>query len=307
MTSLALAADCGTAADVLGVARTISVPVDEGGIGTLSYDKTLELAPKEVVLTFDDGPSIRRTPGVLAALRKECVQATFFVVGEMVARAPWLLQQIATEHHTIGTHTWSHRYLNVIRQGAEDQIVGGLLAAAKAVGPQSPELSPFFRFPGFGRTARLDHFLDAHGMVPFSVDVVGDDWTRISSDEVLRRTLSRLEARRGGILLLHDIHARTLAMLPRLLTELKARGFSIVHIVPEKGDAQTALASLPPLSSNRMRLAVARIPTAAPINLDLARNGQGDVVMLADLVAKDGKPQVRNYSDLSLRSSAPSR
>ena len=210
----------------------------------------------------------------------------------MVARAPWLLQQIATEHHTIGTHTWSHRYLNVIRQGAEDQIVGGLLAAAKAVGPQSPELSPFFRFPGFGRTARLDHFLDAHGMVPFSVDVVGDDWTAISSDEVLRRTLSRLEARRGGILLLHDIHARTLAMLPRLLTELKARGFSIVHIVPEKGDAQTALASLPPLSSNRMRLAVARIPTAAPINFDLAPNGQGDVVMLADPVAKDGKPQV---------------
>jgi peptidoglycan/xylan/chitin deacetylase (PgdA/CDA1 family) len=217
------------------------------------------------------------------------------------------LRQIAAEHHTIGTHTWSHRYLNVIRHGAEDQIVGGFLAAAKAVGPQTPELSPFFRFPGFGRTARLERFLDAHGMVPFSVDVVGDDWTRISSDEVLRRTLSRLEARRGGILLLHDIHARTLAMLPQLLVELKARGFSIVHIVPENGDAQTALASLPPLSSDRMRLALARIPAATPINLDLAQNGRGEVVVLADLGVKDGKSPIRNFSDLSSHPSTPSR
>src|SRR6202040_1143464 len=33
-------------------------------------------------------------------------------------------------------------------------------------------------------------------------------------------------------LLLHDIQARTAAALPRILNELKARGYRIVHVVP---------------------------------------------------------------------------
>ena len=42
----------------------------------------------------------------------------------------------------------------------------------------------------------------------------------------------RLEARGKGILLLHDIQARTVAALPKILQEMKARGYRIVHVVP---------------------------------------------------------------------------
>ena len=48
--------------------------------------------------------------------------------------------------------------------------------------------------------------------------------------------MQRLEAKGKGILLLHDIQARTVAALPRILHELKARGYRIVHVVPATPD-----------------------------------------------------------------------
>ena len=44
--------------------------------------------------------------------------------------------------------------------------------------------------------------------------------------------IKRLEAKGRGILLLHDIQARTVAALPRILRELNARRYRIVHVVP---------------------------------------------------------------------------
>ena len=48
--------------------------------------------------------------------------------------------------------------------------------------------------------------------------------------------MQRLEAKGKGILLLHDIQPRTVAALPRILHELKARGYRIVHVVPATPD-----------------------------------------------------------------------
>jgi peptidoglycan-N-acetylglucosamine deacetylase len=41
-----------------------------------------------------------------------------------------------------------------------------------------------------------------------------------------------LEKAGKGILLLHDIHRRTVVALPKLLAALKQRGFQIVHVIP---------------------------------------------------------------------------
>jgi hypothetical protein len=43
--------------------------------------------------------------------------------------------------------------------------------------------------------------------------------------------MNRLEARGKSILLLHDIHPATVAALPGLLKDLKARGFHVVQAV----------------------------------------------------------------------------
>jgi hypothetical protein len=52
-------------------------------VGRKQFPDTLPLAPKEIVLTFDDGPWPSTTPAVLDALKDECVQATFFLLGRM--------------------------------------------------------------------------------------------------------------------------------------------------------------------------------------------------------------------------------
>src|SRR6202022_5116986 len=63
-------------------------------------------------------------------------------------------------------------------------------------------------------------------------DFPADDWRHISSSRVYDLAIKRLEDKGRGILLLHDIQARTVAALPKILHELKARGYRIVHVVP---------------------------------------------------------------------------
>ncbi len=249
--------------DALGVSRTLKVSVAQGAVGTLSYKKTLDLQDHEVVLTFDDGPIAKNTPRVLAALEKECVKATFFTVGTMTSAYPKLVQDEAQAGHTIGTHTWSHRYLTQKRNryAAEFQIGGGLHAASIALGDEQQALSPFFRFPGLNHNKRLDSYVAKNGLMPMSVDIVADDWLLITPKEVLKRTLARLEERKRGIILLHDIHNRTATMLPELLRELKTRSYKVVHLVPEIAETQVALNNLAEPEGQSYQLAMNRTRT----------------------------------------------
>ena len=70
----------------------------------------------------------------------------------------------------------------------------------------------------------------------WGADVPADDWHRLGPREVARRAVQRLEAKGKGILLLHDIHQRTVDALPIILAELKERGFRIVHVVPASAE-----------------------------------------------------------------------
>ena len=225
--------------EALGTSRVMEVAIPEGGlfVGTKSYRETLPLAPKEVVLTFDDGPAGPTTDRVLAALEAECVRATFFVVGQMAAARPDQLRRIAASGHTVAHHSMTHVIMNTVphdRARADiekgwqtvDRILTGHTEARPA--------TPFFRFPGFAPTKPLAAWLAESRAGVFGADFWGSDWTKITSDALLAQVLARLEERQGGILLLHDIHAHTAAMVPRLLVELKARGYRVVHIVPAK-------------------------------------------------------------------------
>jgi peptidoglycan/xylan/chitin deacetylase (PgdA/CDA1 family) len=252
--ALAAAAECGPGA--LGTARTLEVPFAQGPVGKASYGRTLPLERSEVVLTFDDGPLPRRTQAVLEALKAECVKATFFVVGSMVAQFPDTLRRTAAEGHTIASHTWSHRYLDRVRspEVRRDQINGGLEAVRTVLTDDAPALSPFFRFPGLGHSPALDRYATGQKLVPFSIDVDGDDWKKISPQAVMDRVLRRLDAAGRGIILLHDIQPRTVAILPALLRQLKARHYRIVHVVPAKTDTRAALAALDAPQGRPIRL-----------------------------------------------------
>lgn len=63
---------------------------------------------KAVYLTFDDGPIPEVTPWVLDLLDYYGIKATFFCVGDNVARNPELFQDILKRGHRVGNHTMNH-------------------------------------------------------------------------------------------------------------------------------------------------------------------------------------------------------
>ncbi len=66
-------------------------------------------------LTFDDGPHPEGTAAVMEVLARFNTPATFFLVGEQVARAPALAAEIVAAGHGIGLHCDRHR--NLLRLG----------------------------------------------------------------------------------------------------------------------------------------------------------------------------------------------
>jgi peptidoglycan-N-acetylglucosamine deacetylase len=220
----------------LGVSRTLVVdPNEHPRVGSMQYPETLPLNDHEVVLTFDDGPLPRYTNGVLETLASECVKATFFMVGQMARAYPWMVRRVYDEGHTVANHTQNHPIRKMSATQAAREIEEGFASLRDAIGdPQA--VSPFFRIPGLLRQKSVEQYLAAHGDMTWSADFVADDWTRINNTEVARRAISRIEARGKGILLLHDIHQRTVLALPEILNELKSRGYKIVHVVPAAAD-----------------------------------------------------------------------
>lgn len=64
--------------------------------------------PKCIYLTFDDGPTPQVTPWVLDVLAHYGVKATFFCVGDNVARYKAVFDQIKSAGHHVGNHTMNH-------------------------------------------------------------------------------------------------------------------------------------------------------------------------------------------------------
>lgn len=217
----------------LGVSRVVEIDASAGplfGAITAQVKEESFLKPKEVVLTFDDGPMPWVTNSILDTLDKFCTKATFFAVGKMAIAYPQTLRKVVDRGHTLGGHTWSHP-LNLKRLGqdaAMAEIEKGMAAILLASGGRA---APFFRFPGLSDNAKMLAALQKRGIASFSVDVVSDDSYISNPAKLIATTLSRVEARKGGILLFHDIKPATAKALPSLLSELKKRGYRVVHML----------------------------------------------------------------------------
>jgi peptidoglycan/xylan/chitin deacetylase (PgdA/CDA1 family) len=240
--------DCPGNPNALGTSRVLAVESGEyGGFGVMQYPETVPLRDKEVVLTFDDGPLPPYSEQVLDILAAQCVKATYFLVGAMAHAYPATVRRMHATGHTIGTHSQDHpsRFQSLPLEKLQHEIDDGIAAVSAALGDPK-EVAPFFRVPGLAQSEAIEKELAARSLIVFSSDTVADDWFhRIKANEIVRRAMSRLEARGRGILLLHDIHPATVAALPELLKQLKERGFHIVHVVPAPAAAPVEMAGAP--------------------------------------------------------------
>jgi peptidoglycan/xylan/chitin deacetylase (PgdA/CDA1 family) len=242
--------------NALGVARTVEIDTTGGpGFGFEHFKELDFLKEKEVVLTFDDGPWPANTPAVLKALADECTTGIFFEIGKHATYYPEIAKQVYAAGHTIGSHTWSHATL-VNKKLTEDQrkeeIEKGVSAVKWALGGVSP--APFFRFPALQHPPEMVTYLGERNIAMFSCDVDSFDFKYHDPNKVMNLIFKGLEKKGKGILLMHDFHKETAALLPEILKRLKTEGYKVVAM-----RAKAPVKSLPQYDEQLLK--EAKLPT----------------------------------------------
>jgi peptidoglycan-N-acetylglucosamine deacetylase len=217
---------------LLGTSRTLAVnPRLSPKIGRAQFSQSLPLKKREVVLTFDNGPSFPYTEMILQALAAECVKATFFALGAHVAADPDQIRRVALEGHTIGTRTFDHVSLAKIPLSeAKQQIDQGIDAVNVAL-QGDHQRTPFFRAPMLQLSPQAERYVLSRGMNVWSMDVDAKDWRDSSDNQIVDEIMKGLEKAGRGIVVMQDIQPETARALPTLLARLKHRKFRVVHVV----------------------------------------------------------------------------
>ena len=188
--------------------------------------------PREVYLTFDDGPS-PSTPAILDILKKENIKATFFVNGKTSLAAASSLKRTATEGHTIGMHSYSHQY-SIIYASVENFIEDlhkNYLFIKHTTGT-SPSL---VRFPGGSINTyniKIYKLLTAEmlrrGFIYCDWNVSGGDTIKeAKAADIAANVINGVKVSWGpAFVLLHDNgNGELLLALSRIIQALKAEGY----------------------------------------------------------------------------------
>lgn len=207
----------------------------EGRTLSVSMQKDIKLAKGEFVLTFDDGPRPGKTEKILTILDDYDVKAMFLMLGRAAHAHPELVRKVAKRGHTIGLHTHSHGDLTKLKVSAAlAEIKRGEQSVLAALSPIKKSPAPFFRFPYLAQNSKLRSAVINSGYVIMDVGIDSKDYYSENADKVRARTLARMAKAGRGIVLFHDIHNRTVKMLPQLLKDMEARGYKVVKLVPPK-------------------------------------------------------------------------
>lgn len=221
--------------------RTFTPVVVRRAFGSGEVLRFADLAPKQIAITFDDGPHPTLTQEVLDTLRSFHAPAIFFLVGNKTVARPDLVHAIADAGHGIGSHSWDHSCLGLGRKCSELNN-GRILPVAEAVeqirsGHQAVIdvlgfIDPFFRFPYGGSRSALRSYLQQNRIGDFNWSVDSNDWRSQTDDEFLRSVLASIRSAQSGIVLFHDIQRKTVRALPTILRSLHDEGFSLVKFEP---------------------------------------------------------------------------
>jgi peptidoglycan/xylan/chitin deacetylase (PgdA/CDA1 family) len=177
---------------------------------------------KTVYLTFDDGPIPELTEQILEILAKYHAKATFFCVGENVARYPEIYAKILEQGHATGNHT--HRHLKGWSTGFEEYIAD-VATAGKLID------SSLFRPPYGLISYRQARALSKNYQVIMWSVLTKDYDPSVSREECLSAAVRGV--RPGAIIVFHDnVKARenVLYALPGFLEHLEKEGYKTAKL-----------------------------------------------------------------------------
>jgi cellulose synthase/poly-beta-1,6-N-acetylglucosamine synthase-like glycosyltransferase/peptidoglycan/xylan/chitin deacetylase (PgdA/CDA1 family) len=225
--------------------------------------------PKQVSITFDDGPDPEWTPKILDVLKRENVKATFFLIGGQAEKYPGLMKRIYAEGHEIGNHTWSHPDISAISHAhleLELNLTERLFEAELGAKPLyfRPPYSTDEE-PDTNDEVRPLEEVQQMGYISTASNNDPGDWKRDPRRTAEQITESVLDANHlpvcsedpvlrqgcGNIILLHDgggDRSETVRALPMIIEGLRARGYEVVPVSTLIGKTRADM--MPPIAAN---------------------------------------------------------
>jgi peptidoglycan/xylan/chitin deacetylase (PgdA/CDA1 family) len=211
----------------------IGIPVLANDVTQTNTPATTE--PKQVALTFDDGPYGTSTQQVLDILQKKHVPATFFVVGQNVAKYPELAKEIVQDGYEIGNHTFTHPHLS---PNTLDVTLSEIASTDAIIASTTGVHTKLFRPPYGSLASTSKEAIEARGytIVMWNVDPQDWDYKNSPAFRIIRRVLAHPKPKM--IIVLHDgrdthinyPRQNLIKALPRIIDALKARGYTFVTV-----------------------------------------------------------------------------
>ncbi len=221
------------------------------------------IAPASSPSTFDDGPDPVWTSGcILDVLKANQVHAPSSSSARTGSPSAACCDGLLAEGHDVGSHTYTHR--NLARATPRETALELKHHSAPVPG-SSPAIRSACSAPYFGdaEPSTADEVGPVYagqqlGYLSVGLHVDPNDWKRPGVQAIINDTIQGVEdsspERSGNIVLLHDSggdRAQTLAALPAIIRELKARGYRFVT-VSELAGIPHGMANPPISSSDRL-------------------------------------------------------
>ena len=189
---------------------------------------------REVCLTIDDGPCADTAEFLEILAAQDNARAMFFLIGERAAARPEDTRAIAAAGHGIGNHTLTHPATRfwAYAPGAQRREITGCQEALRRVTGRAPR---WFRAPAGFRNPFTWPVLRESGLRYAGWQARGCDTATADIPLIVERLTRGLVP--GAILLLHQGHPHSPALLRALLAWLKAHGWKVT--LPAEFDPAT--------------------------------------------------------------------
>lgn len=186
-----------------------------------SMEDSLDPNKPMVALTFDDGPG-KRTEELLDVLEQNGAHATFFMVGPNVKRYPETVKRIYETGNELGNHSTNHPQLTKL---SPEKIQKEMNETNEAV-KKASGVKPTVMRPPYGAINDKVKANVGLPMIMWSIDTL--DWKTKNVEAIKNVTYKNVKD--GDVILLHDIHNKSVDAAKEMIPELIAKGYQLVTI-----------------------------------------------------------------------------
>lgn len=184
---------------------------------------------KVIYLTFDAGYENGNIQKILDILKEENVCGSFFILENLLNKNPDLVMKMVENGNLVCNHTASHKDISRL---SFDELKNELETMEKLFREKTGrELAKYFR-PPEGRFSResIKNISDL-GYKTIFWSFAYADWdnnNQMPYDKAFDKVMSNIH--NGAILLLHPTSATNVAILPKIIHQLKSEGYSFKTI-----------------------------------------------------------------------------